>query len=29
MHMPASLSGDLKERLFEIGYDVSDWRTFA
>jgi pilus assembly protein CpaF len=29
MHVPASLSGDLKERLFDIGYDVSEWRAFA
>jgi Flp pilus assembly CpaF family ATPase len=29
MHMPASLSSDLKERLFGIGYDVGEWRNFA
>jgi pilus assembly protein CpaF len=29
VHMPAALSSDLKERLFDVGYDVGEWRAFA
>jgi Flp pilus assembly CpaF family ATPase len=29
MHVAAALSSDLKERLFDIGYDISDWQTLA
>jgi pilus assembly protein CpaF len=29
MEIAAALSSDVRERLFEIGYDVRDWRVFA